>query len=646
VYGSVVYKPWLTVEPPFDQADTVKDCCSSILFIPGLQASRLYTGTNRLWEPNRNEDVEKLYLDAGGKSIDSSVYSGEPIDMAFGIKGIYGSFTELLDKMANDGTIKEWKAFGYDWRKPIAEVVAGHEQKATTTESLLKITENLAARSPTGKVTLIAHSNGGLVAKYLVKTLAEQGKDGIIDSVISVAVPYLGTPQAIIGLLHGDGQSIGYGTILRKSVAKGLGINMPAAYSLIPSAAYFAKSLGPTIAFADGSTGPIDSAADQSSFIGERANAVLMAGGEALHGILDPFHWPVKIARWALVGWGQRTTTAITYSDDEYSATTTSMGDGTVVAPSAAFGSGTTTAVDLALVSKGEKIEFRHANILESSAVQRIISNIVSNPNAVSGTAERIEGALAQIPGVTIGEPDYGKEKTFLVVSTHSPVDAHVYDALGNHTGTISVPAGLDEDVQEGLYSFFETGIPGSSFETFGSDESPDTYISLPDEVGAAYSVVIRGTGIGEFTYKVERIRGKETLGMVEYTALPTTPLMIASTTILGGAIPENPLQIDVDGDGSADIIADAGVPLAPMQFLEAIKKTVITLVGDEQQSRDLLRRIDRIAKSLDKGKMEKVLKDMSKLDKAMGHKKLSGLSATDREMVMAMIRKFIDQFE
>ena len=170
--------------------------------------------------------------------------------------------------------------------------------------------------------------------------------------------------------------------------------------------------------------------------------------------------------------------------------------------------------------------------------------------------------------------------------------------------------------------------------------------ISLPDEVGAAYSVVIRGTGIGEFTYKVERIRGKETLGMVEYTALPTTPLMIASTTILGGAIPENPLQIDVDGDGSADIIADAGVPLAPMQFLEAIKKTVITLVGDEQQSRDLLRRIDRIAKSLDKGKMEKVLKDMSKLDKAMGHKKVSGLSATDREMIMAMIRKFIGQFD
>src|SRR6185295_15310968 len=103
------------------------------------------------------------------------IYAGQPLGKAFGVVGIYGSFMKFLDGLAADGTIRGWKSFGYDWRKPIAEVVAGRTQRATTTESLVETVEALAADSKTGKVTLIAHSNGGLVAKYLVKTLAGMG---------------------------------------------------------------------------------------------------------------------------------------------------------------------------------------------------------------------------------------------------------------------------------------------------------------------------------------------------------------------------------------------------------------------------------------------------------------------------------------
>ena len=61
---------------------------SSVLFIPGLQASRLYEGTvlncslnceDQLWEPNANSDVEDLYLDESGNSIRSNIYTRDII---------------------------------------------------------------------------------------------------------------------------------------------------------------------------------------------------------------------------------------------------------------------------------------------------------------------------------------------------------------------------------------------------------------------------------------------------------------------------------------------------------------------------------------------------------------------------------------
>jgi len=670
IQGLVIYNPWLDHDPTAPQ---VAVCCSSVLFLPGLEASRLYRPesgpfgigmmTNRLWEPNRNADVVKLFMDSNGSSTDTSIYAGGPIDKALGLIGIYGSFMNFLDGLSQKGTIAEWKSFGYDWRKPIAEVVAGRTQRATTTDSLLETVESLAERSKTGKVTLIAHSNGGLVAKYLVKTLVDLGKENLIDSVISVAVPYLGTPQAILGLLHGDGQDIAGGIILKKSVAKELGTNMPSAYSLLPSAGYFEKVFGPTIAYASGSATPITSVVAQDSFIGTRANQTLMTAAEILHGILDPFSWPATIARWAIVGWGNKTAKGIVYSganNSKYNATTTSMGDGTVVAPSAAYNAGTTTAIDLLAVSGIDRRSTNHANILGASATQSAIEDLITVDNHNSN-AKSIESALVKIPGVTIGEPDYSKEATFLVVSTHSPVDLNVYDSQGNHTGVAPMPTSTDENIEDGLFIYVEKNIPGSSFEQYGDENQPETYISLPDDSGQTYSVAIQGTGVGEFTYNVQRIRGGDVLDSVTYGSLPVTPLMTASTTVssqigvpdaTGAIIPiklasSTPtLKIDVDGNGSVDIIAKANVAPDPMMFLEALKKTVVQLIGSNNRSKNILKRIDHLEELVKKGKFKKIHDNVEKLKKIVTHKKNKVLSDTEKTQIIDMIDVFLAQFE
>lgn len=697
VEGLVTYAPWLEQDPLAVLDNT---CCSNILFIPGLQGTRLYKdgksligtkNTNQLWEPNRNADVEKMYLDNTGTSIDPDIYAGQPIGNALGIKDVYGRFISYLDHKKDNNIINNWKAFGYDWRKPIDEVVAGQNKKATTTESLLDVVYNLASSSKTNKITIIAHSNGGLVAKYLVKVLTDLGKVDLVDSIISVAVPYIGTPQAIGGLLHGADQSIAGGLILNQSTARGLGINMPSAYSLLPSKEYFKSIFGPTIAFAsttvlgvnDGSYPQnITNYEDQQSFIVDtkntrtnpvftntnlpiKSNKDLLLASDIIHSILDPFSWPVTISRWSILGWGKDTAKSIVYSEEDkcnksscttkttFKTETTKMGDGTVVAPSATYNSGTAVSLDLDNISKQEKREIAHANILGASSTMSAIDDIiVRNP---ADDKKTIIEKLSKIPGVTVGEPDYTKEKVSLILSTHSPVELHVYDSEGNHTGLIPKPAGL-EDVEDGLYTFYDNEIIGSSFKTVQDDyDGNESYIYLPDNDGMKYTVVIKGNDFGEFTYKITRVQGGKELDVVEYRDISVTPFTIATTTIqartsedslipvLASSSPE--IKIDFDGNGVVDIVATSTSNIDPTYYNQSLRLIIKSLITDPKKSKEILKKIDRLDILLKDGKLTQVAKFTEKISNKIGHKKFSALSMTDRELIVRAIEDYIKQY-
>ncbi len=702
IEGAINYSPWLTSDP---LVETVQpSCCSSILFLPGLEGTRLYknessiltgVGVNRLWEPNRNEDVRKLYLDSNGSSIDPSIYSGEPIDEALGFRDIYGRFMDYLDGLNEQGKINEWKAFGYDWRKPIDEVVAGNQKKATTTETLLEVVQSLAQRSRTGKVTLIAHSNGGLVAKYLVKTLTDLGKENLIDSIISVAVPYLGTPQAVAALLHGYDQSIAGGLIVSKATARQLSLNMPSVYSLLPSKTYFSKILSSTIAFAsttvigvnDGSYPEnISTFEDQSAFISDTGNVRnaplalnvtspiegnmdLMIAADIVHGIIDPFSWPASISKWAIIGWNEATTKGLKYYEKATcgwiscsktlatEAETTDMGDGTVVTPSAAYNAGQVISLDLEKLSKDENRNIAHANILGASSTKVAITNIINRD--LDSDNQAVIDRISKIPGVTIGEPDYSSESSRFVLSTHSPVELHVYDSEGRHTGIIPMPDGLDEEIEDGLYTFYDEEIPGSKFGQFGGNEGDsDSQIYLPDEDGEKYEVVIKGIGFGEFSFDVEKIVNDVTIDKVEFVGLPVNPLTVATTTVWAKsattssnsnnllASTTNILHIDVDGDSQSDIEVKPGAEYDPIIHLEALKKTISNLIGNNPRSKALIKRIDKIEDLIKKGELKKAQTVAGRLDKRFDHLKLKGLTEAEKKEIVDMIDLFIGQFE
>ncbi|TSC71012.1 MAG: parallel beta-helix repeat-containing protein, partial [Parcubacteria group bacterium Gr01-1014_70] len=187
VSDNVLFELWLLSEP-----GSAAECCSSVVFLPGLEASRLYDQQlfeNKLWEPNRNADIEKLYLNENGNPENVGVYARDIIDEAFGFN-IYKGFSKFMDDMVVSGTIAEWKALPYDWRFGLDDILEnGVRQENGSLYNLVSEIENVASRSKTGKVVLMGHSNGGLLGKRILSKLEANGERGLVEKFIMVAVP-------------------------------------------------------------------------------------------------------------------------------------------------------------------------------------------------------------------------------------------------------------------------------------------------------------------------------------------------------------------------------------------------------------------------------------------------------------------------
>jgi hypothetical protein len=244
-----------------------------------------------------------------------------------------------------------------------------------------------------------------------------------------------------------------------------------------------------------------------------------------------------------------------------------------------------------------------------------------------------------------------------IVISTHSPIQPQGADAQGNHTGETVPPPGMPTDV----FRTYDMQIPGSAFRVDEhNDTDYDTYISLPDD-GTKYSVVLNGTGVGSFTYDVDRIRGGVTMDHAEYADLPVTPLTVATTTIQFAptdistppGVPFGiasstfmatiqPLNIDIDGDGTPDIKAVQGSTTSPTTYWESMKKAC----GKETYCKGIGSRIDRIEDLIKKGKFKRLHDFRDKIWQYLKHRRAKSLSDDDKQKIGDMFDGFISQFE
>jgi len=671
VYGAVTASPWLTKYPEFKEEENNTACCSSVLFLPGFQASRLYrnesgffgTSTNQLWEPNRNDDVRKLFLDEEGNSVDSSIYTSDILQSAFGMKDIYKSFVAMMNSVVAEKTINEWLPFAYDWRINISDIVSGETKYAMTTKYLIEEVMRLARSSKTDKVSIVAHSNGGLVAKMLGQELEKQGKLNLIDKVIFVAVPHLGTPQALAGILHGNDQSILGGAVLSSGVARTLGLNMSGAYGLLPSSEYFNRFIDPVITLAGKALSSYLSFTD--FLIGKSDNRIqpkesdlktpavlgnnLLTKAEWMHSVLDNWQFPLSTKIFSIIGWGMPTTETLEYDgNSKVTFKKNPEGDGTVVFGSANgyvdrsadasvyenMNDKSVFYLNQGLLNHDSNTSIFHSNILESDSVRRLISDELSTTSAVLYTK------IDQIPPFMSYEKPNADDypwMSWITASVHSPVDIDIYDSKGGHIGLIPLPTDPTSDIM-----WLEDTI-GGQYDSIGDEK----YITLPAD--DTYSVQFKGTGSGTFTFNVQKFVGGDMIEVASttYADLPVTPLLLASTTINPLNI-SAPLNLDFDGNGKIDSQVAQSPVMDPLLHLDSMKTIILSLGLRQSIEKNILKKIERVRNLIKKGKSVKAIKRIQSMVKKVGNKhwNTKKLTENERNDIVYMFDLLLDNIE
>lgn len=594
----VLFEPYLLTRPQ-EGPTCVLNCFSSVLFIPGLEASRLYKpdyngGTDTLWEPNRNEDVEQLFLDEYGNSIRYDVYTKDVIEEIFGFLGnIYKTFLAELAKWKNEeGLIDNYAVIPYDWRLTIDDILNygnviedriyySGDLKATSTPFLISKLRQLAESSRNGKVSIVAHSNGGLVAKLLLKRLADTNDPLLtkIDNLFLVAVPQFGTPEAIGALLHGFEQA--HFPVINGKTARELGKNMPSAYQLLPSGYYF-SSFGQSVLTSPiefGSVGfsQIDDAvktygnsiSDKNELWGFLAggggrsdaektdlaspailNSQLLSYADRIHAEIDSWTPPSSLNVHQIAGWGEGTLGSITYRKKDkcvsfvtidgnlycsgYEPTWTYKpnmvvdGDGVVVVPSALAMSTSSPNVKRWWVDLKSYNTFKIKDI----RFEREHKNILEIPELINLIRGGIIGFI-DLPDFVFSDSPVGEESDqTLNFYLHSPLDLSVVDSSGHKLSSTT------------------SEIKGARYKKMGEVQ----YVSVPKDVNPA--ILLIGQSDGSFDLEIEEVVGGIVTATTSFSSIPSSPLTYARIVFGGsGSIEESSdLQIDYDGNGSVDL--------------------------------------------------------------------------------------------
>lgn len=545
------------------EKDAEVECCSSVLFLPGIMGTELYENSNKRWEPGNEGDVERLYLNDNGESI-NSIEAGEVIGtfdgpLFFNID-IYDSFLAELAERKTEGLISDYLAYGYDWRLSLSDILSDGE--------LSNLVQELAAQSKSGKVAIVAHSNGGLLAKALLNQLGEEAPE-LVDKLILVGVPQLGTPQTLGSLLHGFDEGIP----LRYSAARARDFahNAPFTYNLLPAEDYY-DSVGvsistPLVEFKSGEATQsfinkygnfIDSGTELHSFLngsdgrsipaygdlinpGRANSAILSSSRYEMADIGSSWHAPENIEVHQIGGVGELTVAGIVYKTVNYcseagfainawycaikgvglsySPVRVIDGDGVVVEPSAL------SVVESLNIKKwwvnlnaADTNRYGHRDLLEIEQVGHLVlDNLIG------------DSVYYDYEFVSDEKPDLGNTNR-LSFTLHSPLSLSYTES----DGTV-----VDEDNPAGNYS---------QYTRYGEVQIIDIF---EDESGV---ISLEGESSGSFTLEIEQSLGNETFSTTSFAGIPSATTTAVSLLVEGNHLNDlGLLQIDFEGDGTID---------------------------------------------------------------------------------------------
>jgi pimeloyl-ACP methyl ester carboxylesterase len=563
---------------------------SSVLFLPGILGSRLFEdsaacadefGVQERW-PSRSDCAQfRLKTDFMGQSLHEiyTVPGADGIlDQAY-TQDVYVSLLQDLRQWESAGQIAEYALVPYDWRMSIPDIL---KSKLDTTRNriiidrsidiqeshLYKELARLAESSASGKVTVLAHSNGGLVAKQFVRELQLRNDPLLekIDTLILVAVPQVGTPDAVWALLHGT--YLGpFGFVLSNETSRQLLNTMAFAHHLLPNQRYFDRVRTPVIMFEPGELtddwvqayGTVTTRDQLFDFIDKNSGREKPAPDDLLTPeIVDPFllnyakvtetaqnNWnpPADLAVLQIAGTGLDTPGGLTYFTDRecvrrnplalfrceefvpklsYRVNTVVTGDATVVEPSAhGIDSGEVDLLWVDIDAYNDTVIFdrKHSDILEIDELRNVIFE------TIQGTSTGSDYAF-----ISTTPPDFTNESR-MVLQLHSPLDMWI-------------------EVNGEVVSSSTSGIAGAQYRRFGELQ----FISVPANQGD-FTVNLYGLAEGSFTLDIDRVVGTELVERQSFSAIPSTVgTNVALPISVNGSFENLVLVMDYDGDGNSDV--------------------------------------------------------------------------------------------
>ena len=495
VAGNVLYDPWIGKRDP-------------VILIPGILGTEMWRGEELLW-PNAlamlfspsDDFMDPLGMSEGGGSQYTDVLYGDVIREVDYIAGSFIYLDSLISNFENSGYNEniDLFVFPYDWRLDIQ----------TNSGRLNDKIVEILAQTGADKVDIMAHSMGGVLTKQYVVDYG--GNDA--DTIIFVGTPHMGSPDAAKTLLFGSDAGMAFGPIslLNQAEIKKIARNMTSVYQLLPSERYF-SDVG---RYFDDLTQPLvpDYSATMDFLATQDLNESHLSRADAFSSALDNFAIPEDVNAFSISGCKEPTLGQIIRRnsgvEDEY-ALGFIAGDGTVPL-------GSSDALDLPTSHRFYLNSTNHGGMPSEEDARQLIVDLIRRPDLVPTTSDNVTHSRT---GCTI----HGR-----VISVHSPVDLHVYDAVGNHVGP--TPDGN-----------LDLGIPGVAYENIANNK----FVFLPD--GVDYEVELDATDTGTFNMRVADVADSQVVQTVYYNSVQIIPESVGQLTL-------SDLELDYEGSGEFSVV-------------------------------------------------------------------------------------------
>jgi pimeloyl-ACP methyl ester carboxylesterase len=513
-----------------------------VIIIPGITGSYLFEdeeGGKEVWlkmfslllDPF-DFYLNKLILNQeGNQKSDKKLKTGDVFRKVGGVD----IFDGLIKELENNGYVENENmfVFPYDWRR-------GNEYTAGLLKNKI---EEVLSQTGMEKVDVLAHSMGGLVTKKYIQQYGENN----INKVVFFGTPHFGAPKSFKALMYGDdmGMKIFHLFGLSNHRMKIISQNMPAVYELLPSQKYFEKHgsyvkdyrkyLGGSVVPLPGIrlfnnvkekflnlVEPVNLSFDsiKNFMLNDGRNPLMFPFAENLHRDIDnlvinsPVYNFVGCGSGTVGGFNLKTNVKISTPvgvllENDYELLYVN-GDGTVPLVSADGVEGANV-----YFAKG----YGHGTLPSSFEVKKNVLNILKNEEVDFSDVISLDDAGCNIEGLS--------------VSIHSPVNLHVYDEEGNHTG-------LDDEGN------IEYSIEGVEFDMIG-DKS---FVFLPK--GQNYKIEIEAYDTGYFDFYVNVLGGEgEVLEKYSWEMVPIENNNLkGEISLLDDFNPDLLLSIDKEGNG------------------------------------------------------------------------------------------------